>query len=42
MADIESLKQALAVSPDNVPLLLLLGDAYLDQFHLSVFSRSSP
>ena len=33
MADIDSLKQALAVSPDNVPLLLLLGDAYLDQFH---------
>ena len=32
MADIESLKQALAVSPDNVPLLLLLGDAYLDGF----------
>ncbi len=34
MSDINSLKQALAVSPDNVPLLLLLGDAYLDQFHL--------
>ena len=33
MADIDSLKQALAVSPDNVPLLLLLGDAYLDEFH---------
>ena len=34
MADIQSLKQALAVSPDNVPLLLMLGDAYLDQFSL--------
>ncbi len=34
MADIESLKQALAVSPDNVPLMLLLGDAYLEQFSL--------
>lgn len=34
MADIESLKQALAVSPDNVPLLLLLGDAYMENFHL--------
>jgi len=34
MADIESLKQALAFSPDNVPLLLMLGEAYLDQFSL--------
>ena len=34
MADIESLKQALAVSPENVPLLLMLGDAYLEQFNL--------
>lgn len=34
MPDIDSLKQALSVSPDNVPLLLLLSRAYLDQFHL--------
>jgi transitional endoplasmic reticulum ATPase len=34
MADIESLKQALAVSPENVPLILLLANAYLDQFNL--------
>ena len=34
MADINSLKQALAVSPDNVPLLLMLGEAYLEQFSL--------
>lgn len=34
MADIQSLKQALAFSPDNVPLLLMLGEAYLDQFSL--------
>lgn len=34
MADIQSLKQALAFSPDNVPLLLMLGDAYLDRFSL--------
>ncbi len=34
MADIESLQQALAVSPDNVPLLLMLGDAYMDAFSL--------
>ena len=34
MADIPSLKQALAVSPDNVPLLLMLGEAYLEQFSL--------
>ncbi|MGY8644009.1 MAG: AAA family ATPase [Verrucomicrobiales bacterium] len=34
MADIDSLKQALAVSPDNVPLKLLLGDALLEQFSL--------
>ncbi|MEM9017875.1 MAG: tetratricopeptide repeat protein, partial [Verrucomicrobiota bacterium] len=32
MADIQSLKDALAVSPDNLPLLLLLGRAYLDNF----------
>ncbi|HRQ89500.1 MAG TPA: AAA family ATPase [Bacteroidia bacterium] len=32
MADIPSLKQALAFSPDNVPLLLMLGGAYLEQF----------
>ena len=32
MADIASLKQALAVSPDNLPLLLLLGKAYLGKF----------
>ena len=35
MADIESLKQALAVSPDNIPLLLLLADAHMDQFQLN-------
>lgn len=34
MADIESLKQALAVSPDNLPLILLLANAYVDQFSL--------
>lgn len=34
MADIESLKQALAFSPDNVPLLLLLGEACFEQFNL--------
>jgi len=34
MADIESLKQALAVSPNNVPLILLLANAYIDQFNL--------
>lgn len=33
MADISSLKQALEVSPDNLPILLLLGQAYLDEFH---------
>ncbi len=32
MADIDSLKQALAFSPGNVPLLLMLGEAYLEQF----------
>ena len=32
MADIDSLKQALAVSPRNIPLLLMLGDAFLEQF----------
>ena len=40
MADIHSLRQALAVSPDNIPLLLMLGDAYLDQFSLDE-ARSS-
>ena len=34
MADIESLKQALAVSRDNVPLLLMLGEAHMDAFSL--------
>lgn len=34
MADIESLKQALAVSPDNIPLLLMLGNAHMDEFQL--------
>lgn len=34
MTPIESLKQALAFSPENVPLILLLGRAYLDGFHL--------
>lgn len=32
MADISSLKQALAVSPDNLPLILMLGQAYLEAF----------
>ncbi|MCB1062187.1 MAG: AAA family ATPase [Verrucomicrobiae bacterium] len=35
MADIDTLKQALSVSPENVPLILLLGGAYLDTFHFS-------
>lgn len=35
MADIQSLKAALAVSPENVPLLLMLGEAYFEQFNLS-------
>jgi transitional endoplasmic reticulum ATPase len=34
MADIDSLKQALAVSPDNVPLLLMLGNALMEKFQL--------
>lgn len=34
MADIESLREALSVSPDNVPLLLMLGQAYLEEFHV--------
>ncbi len=34
MADISSLKEALAVSPDNLPLHLLLGQAYLENFQL--------
>ncbi|MEM6279197.1 MAG: AAA family ATPase [Verrucomicrobiota bacterium] len=33
MADIPSLKQALSVSPDNLPILLMLGQAYLAEFH---------
>lgn len=32
MADISSLKQALSVSPDNLPLILMLGQAYLEEF----------
>lgn len=32
MADIQSLKQALAVSPDNLPLLLMLGQAHMEEF----------
>lgn len=40
MADIDSLKQALAFSPDNVPLLLMLGEAYLDQFSLEEAKES--
>ncbi len=32
MADIEALKQALAVSPDNVPLLMMLGQAQVEMF----------
>ena len=35
MADIDTLKQALSVSPENVPLILLLGGAYLETFHFS-------
>lgn len=35
MTPIDSLKQALAHSPDNVPLILLLGRTYLDGFHLA-------
>lgn len=34
MADIPSLRQALAVSPDNLPILLLLGQAYLEAFQI--------
>ncbi|MCB1078654.1 MAG: tetratricopeptide repeat protein, partial [Verrucomicrobiae bacterium] len=34
MANIDSLKQALAFSPDNVPLILLLAQAHLDAFGL--------
>jgi SpoVK/Ycf46/Vps4 family AAA+-type ATPase len=33
--DIESLKAALAASPENVPLLLLIGRTYEDQFELA-------
>jgi transitional endoplasmic reticulum ATPase len=40
MADIDSLKQALAFSPENVPLLLMLGEAYLDQFSLEEARQS--
>jgi transitional endoplasmic reticulum ATPase len=32
MTQIEALRQAVAVSPDNAPLLSLLGEACLDQF----------
>lgn len=32
MADIQSLKQALSVSPDNLPIILMLGQAYLEEF----------
>ena len=32
--DIKALEQAVAVSPDNVPLVLLLADAYLSAFSL--------
>ncbi|MCB1231400.1 MAG: AAA family ATPase [Verrucomicrobiae bacterium] len=35
MADIPTLKQALAVSPDNIPILQLLGKAYLESFALA-------
>ncbi len=35
MADITALQQALSVSPDNVPILLMLGDAYMEQFSLA-------
>ncbi len=35
MADINTLRQALAVSPENVPLILLLGGAYLESFHFA-------
>ncbi|MDF1851268.1 MAG: AAA family ATPase [Verrucomicrobiales bacterium] len=35
MADISSLKEALSASPDNLPLLLLLGQAYLEDLQLS-------
>ena len=31
MADIQSLKESLSVSPNNLPLLLMLGDAYLEE-----------
>lgn len=34
MADIESLEQALSFFPENVPLLLMLAEAHLDQFSL--------
>jgi len=34
MAEIDSLKQALAVSPDNVPLLLMLGNAHMASFQI--------
>ena len=35
MANIDALKQALSVSPDNVPLILMLAEACLEGFHLS-------
>lgn len=40
MADITALKQALSVSPDNVPLLLMLGEAYMEQFSLEEASEA--
>src|SRR5688500_18001326 len=45
MSQITSLRQALTVSPDNVPLLLLLGEACLNEFAFdearTTFSRAS-
>jgi transitional endoplasmic reticulum ATPase len=32
-SNLDALRQAVSFSPDNVPLLLLLGEACLDQFH---------
>lgn len=32
--DLKQLEEAVAVSPDNVPLILLLAQAYMDQFEL--------
>lgn len=33
-ANLDALRQAISFSPDNIPLLLLLGDGCLDQFLL--------